>query len=35
MDAFEVFAETTGAKVVLQHSKEDFEKMPKAPNYLK
>lgn len=35
MDAFEAFAETTGAKVVLQHSKEDFEKMPKAPNYLK
>ena len=35
MDAFEAFAETTGARVVLQHSKEDFEKMPKAPNYLK
>jgi glyoxylase-like metal-dependent hydrolase (beta-lactamase superfamily II) len=35
MEAFEAFAETTGAKVVLQHSKEDFEKMPKAPNYLK
>lgn len=35
MDAFEAFAESTGARVVLQHSKEDFEKMPKAPNYLK
>jgi len=35
MDAFEAFAKATGAKVVLQHSKEDFEKMPKAPNYLK
>jgi glyoxylase-like metal-dependent hydrolase (beta-lactamase superfamily II) len=35
MDAFEAFAESTGAKVILQHSKEDFEKMPKAPNYLK
>ena len=35
MDAFEAFAETTGARVVLQHSKEDFEKMPKTPNYLK
>jgi N-acyl homoserine lactone hydrolase len=35
MDDFEAFADSTGAKVVLQHSKEDFEKMPKAPNYLK
>lgn len=35
MDAFEAFAESTGARVYLQHSREDFEKMPKAPNYLK
>ncbi|MFZ9030390.1 MAG: N-acyl homoserine lactonase family protein [Robiginitalea sp.] len=35
MEIFEAFADSTGAKVVLQHSKEDFEKMPKAPNYLK
>ena len=35
MAAFEAFAEEMGAKVYLQHSKEDFEKLPKAPNYLK
>ena len=35
MDAFEAFADSTGAKVILQHSKIDFDKMPKAPNYLK
>lgn len=35
MAAFEEFAEANGAKVYLQHSKEDFEKLPKAPNYLK
>ncbi len=35
MDTFEAFADSTGAKVVLQHSKIDFDKMPKAPNYLK
>jgi glyoxylase-like metal-dependent hydrolase (beta-lactamase superfamily II) len=35
MAAFEEFAEVNGAKVYLQHSKEDFEKLPKAPNYLK
>ena len=35
MAAFEAFAEEIGAKVYLQHSKEDFEKLPKAPNYLK
>ena len=35
MEVFEAFADSTGARVVLQHSKEDFEKMPKAPNYLK
>jgi glyoxylase-like metal-dependent hydrolase (beta-lactamase superfamily II) len=34
MARFEEFAEKTGAKVYLQHQKEDFEKMPKAPNYL-
>ncbi len=34
MERFEEFAEKTGAKVYLQHQKEDFEKMPKAPNYL-
>ena len=35
MDAFEAFAKETGAKVYLQHQKEDLEKMPKAPEYLK
>ncbi|WP_222982838.1 N-acyl homoserine lactonase family protein [Flagellimonas meishanensis] len=35
MAAFEAFAEEKGAKVYLQHSKADFEKFPKAPNYLK
>ncbi|RIV44531.1 MULTISPECIES: N-acyl homoserine lactonase family protein [Flagellimonas] len=35
MAAFEAFAEEKGATVYLQHSKEDFEKLPKAPNYLK
>jgi glyoxylase-like metal-dependent hydrolase (beta-lactamase superfamily II) len=35
MEAFEAFADSTGARVILQHSKGDFEKMPKAPNYLK
>ncbi|MGF1558868.1 MAG: N-acyl homoserine lactonase family protein [Flavobacteriaceae bacterium] len=35
MDAFEAFAKEKGAKVYLQHQKEDFNKMPKAPNYLK
>ena len=35
MAAFEQFADQVGAKVYLQHSKEDFEKLPKAPNYLK
>ena len=34
MDAFETFAKGRNAKVYLQHQKEDFEKMPKAPNYL-
>ncbi|MEZ4809952.1 MAG: N-acyl homoserine lactonase family protein [Allomuricauda sp.] len=35
MAAFEAFAEEKGAKVYLQHAKGDFEKFPKAPNYLK
>lgn len=35
MDAFEAFVEEKNAKVYLQHQKEDFNKMPKAPNYLK
>ncbi len=35
MAAFEAFADEMGATVYLQHSKEDFEKLPKAPNYLK
>ena len=34
MDRFENFAEQTGAEVYLQHQKEDFEKMPKAPKFL-
>nr|AIY30473.1 metallo-lactamase family protein [Allomuricauda olearia] len=34
MGEFEAFAEEKGAKVYLQHSKEDFEKLPQAPNYL-
>lgn len=35
MDVFEAFADSIGARVVLQHSRDDFETMPKAPNYLK
>jgi glyoxylase-like metal-dependent hydrolase (beta-lactamase superfamily II) len=34
MDAFEAFAKEKSAKVYLQHQKEDFNKMPKAPKYL-
>ena len=34
MDKFEAFATAKNAKVFLQHSKEDFDKMPKAPNFL-
>jgi glyoxylase-like metal-dependent hydrolase (beta-lactamase superfamily II) len=34
MDAFEAFADKKDAKVYLQHQKEDFNKMPKAPKYL-
>ncbi len=35
MDAFEAFAKEKNAKVYLQHQIEDFNKMPKAPGYLK
>lgn len=35
MEAFEAYADSIGARVVLQHSKEDFETLPKAPEYLK
>ncbi|MDX1314419.1 MAG: N-acyl homoserine lactonase family protein [Eudoraea sp.] len=35
MNAFEAFADEVNARVYLQHQKEDFNKMPKAPNYLK
>lgn len=35
MEAFETFADSVGARVYLQHSKQDFEQMPKAPEYLK
>lgn len=35
MEAFETFANDKNAKVYLQHQKEDFNRMPKAPNYLK
>ncbi len=34
MDAFEAFAKEKNAKVYLQHQKEDFNKMPLAPEYL-
>ena len=35
MEDFETFAKEMGAKVYVQHQKEDFNKMPKAPEYLK
>jgi glyoxylase-like metal-dependent hydrolase (beta-lactamase superfamily II) len=35
MEDFEAFVAATGARVYLQHSSEDFNKMPKAPKYLK
>jgi hypothetical protein len=35
MEDFETFANEMGAKVYVQHQKEDFNKMPKAPEYLK
>ena len=34
MKKFEVFAQEMKAKVYLQHQKDDFNKMPKAPKYL-
>jgi len=34
MDAFESFAKEKNAKVYIQHQKEDFNKLPKAPKYL-
>ncbi|MDC0008158.1 N-acyl homoserine lactonase family protein [bacterium] len=34
MDTFEAFTKEKDAKVIIQHSKEDFNKMPKAPKYL-
>ena len=34
MKKFEAFAQEKGAKVYLQHQKDDFNKMPKAPQYL-
>jgi glyoxylase-like metal-dependent hydrolase (beta-lactamase superfamily II) len=34
MDKFEAFAKEKNAKVYLQHQKEDFNKLPKAPKYL-
>ncbi len=35
MNVFEAFVKQKDAKVYIQHSKEDFNKMPKAPEYLK
>ena len=35
MDVFEAFAKEKGAKVYVQHQKDDFNKMPKAPEFLK
>ncbi|MGB5205627.1 N-acyl homoserine lactonase family protein [Eudoraea sp.] len=34
MKKFEVFAQEMKAKVYLQHQKDDFNKMPKAPQYI-
>ncbi len=34
MEAFEAFAKVKGAKVYVQHQKEDFNTMPKAPKFL-
>lgn len=34
MDMFEAFAKEKDAKVYLQHSREDFNKMPKTPKFL-
>lgn len=35
MEDFETFAKEMGAKVYVQHQKDDFNKMPKAPEFLK
>jgi glyoxylase-like metal-dependent hydrolase (beta-lactamase superfamily II) len=35
MEAFEAFANEKNAEVYLQHQKDDFNKMPTAPEYLK
>jgi len=35
MAAFEKFVEEKNAKVYIQHQKEDFNKLPKAPDYIK
>ena len=34
MDMFEALAEETGARVIIQHSMEDFDALPKSPAYL-
>lgn len=34
MDRFEALAEETGARVVIQHSQEHFDALPKPPEYL-
>lgn len=34
MKKFEAFTQKMKAKVYLQHQKDDFNKMPKAPQYL-
>ncbi|MBC2838361.1 N-acyl homoserine lactonase family protein [Robiginitalea sp. SC105] len=34
MEAFEAFADSTGAAVYIQHSKKDFARLPLAPKYL-
>ncbi|MBL4838536.1 MAG: N-acyl homoserine lactonase family protein [Kordiimonadaceae bacterium] len=34
MDAFEAMADKTGARVIIQHSKSDFEGLPKLPAFL-
>ena len=34
MEIFEVFAKEENADVFIQHSKEDFNRLPKYPKYL-
>ena len=34
IDRFERIAENTKARVIVQHSKEDFDALPKVPAYL-